>query len=950
MISKLGFYKKMPKARRIGGLVIGLVALAALCFIPAAALAETSADEQIILTWSQDPTASQTVTWLSPDSDANLIQYVEEPEYDADFSAATQLTASGQAFANCGQYRFSIVLRNLDPAARYYYRVGSDEAWSGVKVFRTAGDEEDFTFLYLGDVQEGYADWGDMTAGIYAENPQIRFALLGGDLTTSGLDCAEWSEFLTAATGVFSRIPMMPAKGNHDKELFCDFLALPDNGPAGLQEIFYSFDYGDAHFTVLDTSNVITTEVKQWLQNDLQNTDQKWKFAIFHHPPYQNFDDDKTVDDALREHWAPIFEDNQVDMVLVGHQHVYMRTHPLYQGEIMNNAYGIVYVMGNSGSKEYSLGPGFPYIAAQQAGNSYQVIELTGDVLTLTSRAGDGSLIEIYVLDKAAMQGGDEEPLTLVLSKIIAVPGDTVTASGRTSPDAWVPLKIIDREGSILLFDAAKADAGGNYSMDFIIPGAASGTLTVIAGQESDIAVQDINVIGEISLTLNKTVASIGDSIIAAGKTAPGTWIPLKIVDRAGNIVLFDVRRADAAGDYEIDFVIPDGAIGILTVIAGQGTNVAAEEINIIDAITLLLSKKAVIAGDIVTASGKTSPAAWVPIKVLDEDSNIILFDTGKADAQGYYEIDFVIPDKVSGTLMVIVGEGSCVARQDLAAGEKISLALDKTAVFAGESITAAGRTAPNTWVPIKAVDQAGNIVVFETGITDEAGDYSLEFIIPQGVSGTLIVTAGEGLHVATQNIFVKADISLSFSKTTAFPGDRVTVEVGTLPNAWVPVKVVDEAGNIVFFDAGRADAEGNCSIDFIIPQEAAGILTITAGEGPDVISGQITVEALIDECFIATAAFGSKYNWPVALLRDFRDHYLLTNAIGAAVVDFYYKHSPAIAGIIASSAGLKAAVRVLLAPIVAAVYLMYHPVAMMIVLLLLAGAVIYRTRRVGLN
>ena len=101
---------------------------------------------------------------------------------------------------------------------------------------------------------------------------------------------------------------------------------------------------------VLDTSNIITDTVKQWLQEDLQNTTKGWKFAVFHHPPYQNFDDNKTIDDALREHWVPILEQNHVDMVFVGHQHVYMRTYPIYQGEVATDAYGIVYVMGNSGS------------------------------------------------------------------------------------------------------------------------------------------------------------------------------------------------------------------------------------------------------------------------------------------------------------------------------------------------------------------------------------------------------------------------------------------------------------------------------------------------------------------------------------------------------------------------------------------------------------------------
>jgi hypothetical protein len=483
MIPKLGFYKRVPEAWRIGYLGVFLFALVSLCFFPTIAWAEEATGEQIILTWSQDPDTSQTITWLSPNSDADKLQYINSEEYTGDFETAIQVEAAGSQFAASSQYRYSIVLTDLDPDTRYFYRIGSEENWSAVKSFKTASGAEDFSFLYLGDVQEGHAGWGNMLDRVYDENPQIKFALLGGDLTNDENDFTEWGEFLGAATEVFSQIPVMPAKGNHDGELFYGFFVLPENGPQDISDIFYSFDYGDAHFVVLDTSNVITDTVKQWLQHDLHNTDKKWKFAVFHHPPYQNFDDKKTNDDALREHWVPIFEQNQVDMVLVGHQHVYMRTYPIYQDEIMEDSYGIVYVMGNSGSKTYELGQGFPYIAREESGSNYQVVELEDDVLTLTSRKSDGELIETYVLNKGEQQGEEEEPFTLELSSTVAAKGDRVAVFGRTSANAWVPVKVVDEAGNIVFFDTVKADAEGSYSIDFVIPDQVSGTLTVIVGE-----------------------------------------------------------------------------------------------------------------------------------------------------------------------------------------------------------------------------------------------------------------------------------------------------------------------------------------------------------------------------------------------------------------------------------------------------------------------------------
>lgn len=101
----------------------------------------------------------------------------------------------------------------------------------------------------------------------------------------------------------------------------------------------------------------------------------------------------------------------------------------------------------------------------------------------------------------------------------------------------------------------------------------------------------------------------------------------------------------------------------------------------------------------------------------------------------------------------------------------------------------------------------------------------------------------------------------------------------------------------------------------------------------------ELSIDITLDECFIATAAFGSKFTWPVTLLRDFRDQYLLTNSWGTAFVSFYYQHSPPIATIISSNQTLKMMVRVLLAPLVASIFLLYHPailLLMMIVVILI--------------
>lgn len=49
------------------------------------------------------------------------------------------------------------------------------------------------------------------------------------------------------------------------------------------------------------------------------------------------------------------------------------------------------------------------------------------------------------------------------------------------------------------------------------------------------------------------------------------------------------------------------------------------------------------------------------------------------------------------------------------------------------------------------------------------------------------------------------------------------------------------------------------------------------------------------DECYIATAVYGSKDCPQVVALRRFRDRKLMQNAFGRAFVRLYYRFSPAL-------------------------------------------------------
>jgi len=97
-------------------------------------------------------------------------------------------------------------------------------------------------------------------------------------------------------------------------------------------------------------------------------------------------------------------------------------------------------------------------------------------------------------------------------------------------------------------------------------------------------------------------------------------------------------------------------------------------------------------------------------------------------------------------------------------------------------------------------------------------------------------------------------------------------------------------------------------------------VLSITVTNNPDANGGGGN-----GGCFIATAAYGSELADDVALLRRFRDDYLLANRPGRLFVDGYYRCSPPIADLIARDEYWRTMTRAALAPVVASVRDLYE-------------------------
>lgn len=350
--------------------------------------------------------------------------------------------ASSEKALKGSYWRYSARFDGLEPGERYYYAIGSFEEdddcrddrdgtgrWvkaGRVRSFRMPDLSDTTQFLYLGDVQfdvspEEYEQWGKMTEKIFSETPGLQFAVLGGDMVNIPGEYEQWNGFLKNC-GVFSRVPLMTVSGNHEgvssNRTYKKMFAVPDNGPAsGLQlaeELrgdFYYFDQGSCRFIMTDSSfltgerierlgtrswQLCEKKIEKWLTETLEKSPGSWNIVVTHHPPYGLHDRD-TVSPQLRELWVPVLEAHGADLVLCGHQHMYMRTEAIG---------GIVYVMGNSGNmqsavyKKIDTLPGY-CMAASGDGPNYQIIEAGSRKLQLTSYDADGLIIDRFTIRKS---------------------------------------------------------------------------------------------------------------------------------------------------------------------------------------------------------------------------------------------------------------------------------------------------------------------------------------------------------------------------------------------------------------------------------------------------------------------------------------------------------------------------------------------------------------------
>lgn len=379
-----------------------------------------------------DADASQYgVTWRTAGVGEPVLLYVKadgKTADQADFTKAVEVTAYADTLMDL--YKNHAAMFGLEPGTKYYYKVGDKVTgtYSAVCSITTKAENlSKVTFFHMSDTQDEVnrgAYWNTALKSAYTLYPDGAFTLHTGDIVNNGADEKQWIDMINNTADYTSNHVVVPVSGNHDYWgtitggktdcLYSHFnIDIPD-GQFTDSGIYYSFDYGNVHFVVLNTGDTVgaslSNEQVNWLKKDLAGTKQKWKIVALHNPLYSpgKYGSDSGYNAmalGLRQQLNPIFSQYKVDMVLNGHDHVYSQTYPIAadgttvkDGEKSTvdgttyyvNPTGTIHLeSGTAGAQHrgtFSIGRVYSQkMMATTAGNTYySAITVEGNKLTVT--------------------------------------------------------------------------------------------------------------------------------------------------------------------------------------------------------------------------------------------------------------------------------------------------------------------------------------------------------------------------------------------------------------------------------------------------------------------------------------------------------------------------------------------------------------------------------------
>ena len=379
---------------------------------------------------AQDNSISRTIMWQSDSSEADAVI-----EYRlAGAEHAQTIGATDKVFTDDGSttYIHEATLSGLTPNTKYEYRVGySNDRRSDWYSLETAGASVYDVLIYPDSQSGDYSQWEEIVKSSALRNPRTALYISMGDLVDNGEQAYQWRTWLNSIKPLSANVPLATTLGNHEMYTldwkmrepyaYLNYFGVPPNGNETFNRRYYSYDFGDVHYVVLDTMlyesnhednhdthhpDLYDVQV-QWLRQDLATNTKKWTVVLMHRDPFQYAFDrpGASRDVGFNEEgvlFMPIFDEFNVDLVLSAHLHSYRnRGHVRhFERDSSGPLYILTGIAGDARRPKWKEHPLDVYVAPDRDKNNYMTMTVTPNKLIVKAFLPDGTQLDESVIEK----------------------------------------------------------------------------------------------------------------------------------------------------------------------------------------------------------------------------------------------------------------------------------------------------------------------------------------------------------------------------------------------------------------------------------------------------------------------------------------------------------------------------------------------------------------------
>ncbi len=386
---------------------------------------------------------------------------------------------STQTFENGSDHQHTYTITDLAPFTKYYYRVLVNQEIHS-STFRSAPDSNatNLDFFAYGDTRSNPGAHDQVAAAMisaYNNEPDLQsFVIFGGDFVSNGDVESYWdSQFFdptyTNIQEMLATVPYQSCIGNHEGSgvLYKKYFPYPF-----VDGRYWSFDFGPAHFVVLDqyTSYGPGSAQLTWIENDLASTNKPWKFISLHEPGW-SAGGGHANNTSVQNYIQPLCLQYGVQILFAGHNHYYARA-------VVNNIQHIT--SGGGGAPLYSPDPGYPNIVATAMAYHYCKIEINNQILNFTAAKPNGEIIDTFTIvnQPVGIYSENDQPFPqeYLLSNAYPNPFNPATTINYYVPEvSIISLKVFDVLGNEVATLVNETKPAGRYEVDFSATGLPSG-------------------------------------------------------------------------------------------------------------------------------------------------------------------------------------------------------------------------------------------------------------------------------------------------------------------------------------------------------------------------------------------------------------------------------------------------------------------------------------------